>query len=120
MRHWDQIPRESIETVKGEFVNALKITHSLRGSVNGKGPKFVRKAAQVVESHDVIGMGMGEDHCIQTPDVFAQRLGAKIGSGIYHPGALWSFDINRGAQALIPRIRGMANLAITTNHRHTL
>src|SRR5437870_4272686 len=104
MRHWDQIPRESIETTKGEFINTLKITHCLRGSVDGQGPKFVRKAPKVIEPHNVIRMGMGEDDCIQTPDIFAQGLGAKISSGIYHPGTLRSFDIDRGAQSLIPRI----------------
>ena len=104
MRHWDQIPRESIETVKGEFINALKITHCLRGSVDGQGSKFVRKAPKIIEPHNVIGVGMGEDNCIQTPDVFAQGLGAKIRSGIDDESGLRCFDVNGRTETFVARV----------------
>ena len=43
----------------------------------------VRKAAQIIETHDVIGMRVSEHYRIDSADVLAQRLGSKVGSGIH-------------------------------------
>lgn len=64
----------------------------------------MREPPQIVKTHYVVGVRMGENHGIDSPDVRAQRLGAEICPGIYDKGAFWSLYIDRGAQSLIARI----------------
>jgi hypothetical protein len=68
----------------------------------------------------MIGMRMGEDDRIHPPDIFPQRLGPKIGTGIDDKSHFRRFDINGRSEALIPRINGAANGAIAADRRDAL
>ena len=63
---------------------------------------------------------MGENDGIDTTDIFAQDLGAKIRSGIDDEAGLRCFDVNGRTEAFIARIGGMADRAIAPDHRDAL
>ena len=50
------------------------------------------ESAHVIEPHDVIGVGMGEEGGIQPDDALSQALGAEIRSRIDHEMALGGLD----------------------------
>jgi hypothetical protein len=74
----------------------------------------------VIESHDVVGMRVREDHGIDLANVFAQRLGSKICAGINHPGTFRCLNVDGRTKSLIARIRGTANSTIAPNHGNAL
>ena len=63
---------------------------------------------------------MSEHDGVDAADIFAQGLGTKIRSGIDDESSLKRFDINGRTEALITRIRGMADRAIASDHRNAL
>ena len=69
--------------LEGELVDALQVGHRFGRGID-RHPSAARRgeAPQIVETHDVVGVGVGHDDGIDFPDVFAQTLGAKIRSGI--------------------------------------
>ncbi len=56
--------------------------------------KTRREPSKIVKAHDVIGMRMSEDHCIDSADIFAQCLRPKIGSRVNDPRTFRRFDVN--------------------------
>ena len=68
----------------------------------------------------MIGVRVSENDRIDTPNILAQCLSPEICAGIHDPRAFGRFDIDRGPQPLVARVGGAADIAIATNHRHTL
>ena len=83
-------------------------------------PLHFAEAAQIVEAHDVIGVGMGEDHRIEAVELFAQRLLAQVGRGVDQDFGRGRFEMERGAGPLVARIGREADRAAAADHRHAL
>jgi hypothetical protein len=60
----------------------MQIGHCLSRGVNRHGPPFPGKAAQIIETHDVIGMRVGKNNGVNATDIFPQGLCPKVRSGI--------------------------------------
>ena len=110
----------AIFAIEGEFENALEIGHGFWGGVDGEIFAAVAEGAEVIEAHDVIGMGVGEDHGVEAAEAFAEGLGAEIGAGVDHPSGFGGLEINGGAGALVVRVCGSADRAIATDHGDAL
>ena len=110
----------AIFAIEGEFENALEIGHGFWGGVDGEIFAAVAEGAEVIEAHDVIGMGVGEDHGVEAAEAFAEGLGAEIGAGVDHPSGFGGLEINGGAGALVVGVSGGADGAIATNHGDAL
>ena len=76
--------------------------------------------AHVVEPHDVIGMGMGEEGGVETGDPLPQALDAEVGSRIDDEMPVGCAHENRGAGAVIPGIRGTADCTFAPYDRNPL
>src|ERR1700677_1287921 len=65
-------------------VNPFQSVHGLRLGVNRQrlATAEVTKTAAIVQSHDMVGVRMGEKNGIETADILAENLGAKIGGGV--------------------------------------
>ena len=110
----------AIFAIEGEFENALEIGHGFWGGVDGEIFAAVAEGAEVIEAHDVIGMGVGEDHGVEAAEAFAEGLGAEIGAGVDHPSGFGGLEINGGAGALVVGVCGSADRAIATDHGDAL
>src|SRR5947199_3949766 len=66
----------------------------------------------------MISMSMGVEHRIQRADVLANRLLAKVRSGIDYYGAAAVFNEYRRARSFIARVRRMTNQAIASDRGH--
>ena len=75
----------------------------------------VVEGAHVVEAHQMVGVGVREEHRIQVSDARAQRLRAEIGRGIDQYVAARVAQEDRGPEAVIPRIGGSADVAMTAD-----
>ncbi len=72
-----------LAAVEDVLEDALDGGHGLRRGVDRNGallPEIER--AHVVQAHDVVGVGVGEEHRIQMVDARAQRLSAEIRRGV--------------------------------------
>ena len=101
MRLRFQITGPGIGVLEGKLVDPLQIGHRFGRGVDRHAPAARRgETPQIVEPHHVIGVRVREEDGVDLPDIFAQTLGAKIGSGIDDIGALRRFEINRSAGAI--------------------
>ena len=94
MRFRFQIPWNWIRSFEGKLEDALKVAHGFGRCVNRHRAARMREPPKIVEAHDVIGMRMSENHCIDSADIFAQRLRPKIGSRVNDPRTFRRFDVN--------------------------
>ena len=78
------------------------------------------KAAQVVESENVVHMRVRVEHGIKAGDILAQALGAKVRSGIHNNRKRGHLDMDRRTETLVSRVAGFANGAFATNHRDAM
>src|SRR4029077_2764380 len=76
------------------------------------------KGANVIEAHDVIGVGVSEQNRIDAFDARAQRLLAKIRRGVDQDAVILKLDINGRTQAFVARIVGTANCTMTADGGH--
>jgi len=83
-----------IAGVERKLKHPLQITHCFGRCINRHGASRVRKAAEIVKAHYMIGVRMRENDCIYAANVFSERLCSKIGSRIHHPGTFRRFDID--------------------------
>ena len=120
MRLGLQIIWNRIAGVEREPKYALQIPHRFGRCIYRHRAQCVRKAPEIIEAHDVIGVRMRENHRVQIADIFAKRLGPKISPSIHHPRTFRRLNIDRGAQPIIARIGRPADVAIAANHRHAL
>src|ERR1700722_4224989 len=65
----------------------------------------IRQRTQIVDAEDVIGVSMGIEHGIELLDIFAQRLLAKIRSGIDEHVPPGIAEQHRRTSAAVPWIR---------------
>src|SRR5690606_22782876 len=88
--------------IEGVDEDALEVLESFGGGVDGKRTfAEIAKAAAIVEAHDVIGMGVGDDDGIEPADVLAEALEAEFRGGIDDELDLGSLDIDGGAKAMV-------------------
>ena len=120
MRLGFQIVRKWVGPFKCEHENALEVGHGFGGGIDRHRTALPGKSTQIIEAHDVIGVRMSEHDGVDAADIFAQGLGTKIRSGIDDESSLKRFDVNGRTEALITRIRGMADRAIASDHRNAL
>src|SRR5262245_10810590 len=74
--------------------------------------------AQVVQPHNMIGVTMSVEDRIQAIDPVPESLLSEIAGGVHKNAPVVPLQKNGRPQALVARIRGCANTAAATNHRH--
>jgi hypothetical protein len=74
-----------------------------------------RQRAQVVDSENMVGVGVGVEHGIELSHVFAQRLFAKIGSAVDHHMASVVAEEDRRTGAAVARIGRTADGAVAAD-----
>ena len=94
MRFWFQIPGKGIECFEGKLEDPLKVAHGFNGGVDRHRAAHMRKSPKIVEAHDVIGMRMSKDYCIDSADIFPQSLRPEIGPSVHDPRTFGRLDIN--------------------------
>jgi hypothetical protein len=89
--------------VKGVSEHAAEIIHGDLIGVNGQctAAAQVAEPAAVVESHDVICVGMSEQDCVEPADILAQHLDAKLRGCIDDEFGLAGFDVDGWAGAMV-------------------
>ncbi len=116
--------------VTGDFVlrvecvgeGALDLVECRRGTVDGEGRALLHfaEAAEVVEAHEVIGVGMGKEDGVEMVETFAQRLLPEIGGRVDEDFCAGCADMKGGAGTLIARIGGKTNGATASDHGNPL
>ena len=76
------------------------------------------EAPHIVESEDMVGMRMGEEHGIDLPDPVCDGLLAEIGRGIEQDGDATQAQVEARTQAPVARIGRSADGAVAADHRH--
>ena len=77
------------------------------------------KNAQVINSHDVIGMRMSHHRRTNQRRSFTDQLQAKLRTGIDDKFPFGCADQNSGTHSSVARIVGQADGAATSDHGHT-
>ena len=90
------------------------------GPVDRQRLPAVAEHPQIIEAHDVIRVGVRDQHGIHAPDVFPQRLLAEIRPGIHDPRAFRRLDVGGGAGAFVARVGRAADRAIAGHQRDAL
>ena len=60
--------------------------------------------AEVVESHDMVGVGVGVEDSVDTADALADGLGVEVGAGVDEDGVVVVGEADGGARAPVARI----------------
>ena len=118
----DKITPRPGATVKSIRKYAPQILHCLLAGVNGQRLATARitKAAAIIQSHNVVRVGMSENDCIEPADILAQTLDPKLRSGIHDQLGLICGQINRRAGAMVLRVGQKLRWIIGADNRHTL
>src|SRR5262249_42508502 len=74
--------------------------------------------AKIIDSMQMIGMGMGQDDRVETVDLGGKQLLAQIGRGVDQHGLAAALDQQRGAAPAVARVRRVAGAPIGTDRRH--
>jgi hypothetical protein len=99
---------------------AANIVKGLGRSVDGNYTTlFEVEGANIIESHDVIGMRVCEQNRIDAFDTSAQGLLAEIRRGIDENAVILELDVNGRTEPLVARIIRAANGAMTAYCGHT-
>jgi hypothetical protein len=72
--------------------------------------------SQIVESEDVVGVGVREQHAVNDPDPLAQQLRPEIGRRIDEQVSLGQSDQCGASQPLVSRMTAGTDGAATANH----
>jgi hypothetical protein len=75
--------------------------------------------AHIVESSDMIPVGMGEQHGVESVNVFPKHLLPEIRAGIYDQTGSGCGDVDRGAESFVQGVFRPAYLAFTGDYRYT-
>ena len=82
--------------------NTPKRRHRFRVRINRQCAfAQIAKPAAIVQTHDVIGVGMGENHRIEPADVFAEHLDAKFRRRVHDEFDLVRGDVNGRPGAMV-------------------
>jgi hypothetical protein len=76
------------------------------------------KAAQVVDTIDVIGVGVGEKNCINMGNGLCECLSSKVGRGVDQDEFPRSFYQDRSTGSGILRVGGGTDRALAPDHRN--
>ena len=76
------------------------------------------KSPQIIDTVDMVGMGMGEQHGVDPGDLFADGLLSEVGRCIHQDVVARGLDQDGSASPLVPWFEGSADRAGTANHRH--
>jgi hypothetical protein len=71
MRLGFQITGKGVGPFKGEHKDALEIGHCLGRGIDGHRAALPGKAPQIVKPHDVVGVRVSENDCVDPADIFA-------------------------------------------------
>ena len=77
------------------------------------------ETSQVIDTMDMIGMGMGEQDRVDMRDIFPERLFSQVCGGVHQNVPSGGFNDDRSAGAFVTRIAGRTDRAAATYHRHT-
>src|SRR3984957_10871831 len=115
MRLRQQITGKPRRSVKGIGKGSFQSMHGLLRRVNRNCVSTGRaESPEIIEAHNVVRMRMRIKDGIQILDLRAEDLNSELGAGVYDPGSVRALHINRGAEPLITRIIGLANVALAT------
>ncbi len=117
--------RQSAKLVFGVEDVAEHVAQEFAGSRRGIkrqliGLVLIRQRAQVVDSEDVVGVGVGVEHGIELGDLFAQRLFTKVRRGVDQDMAgivarITVADHHRGTGATVARVWRTADGAVAAD-----
>src|SRR5882762_1982002 len=117
--------RQSAKLIFGLKDVAKHFAQEFAGLRRGIKRKFawyvlIRQRSQVVDSEDVVGVGVGVEHGIKLGDLLAQRLFAKVRRGVDQDMAgivvrITVADHHRGTRSAVARIRRTADGAVAAN-----
>ena len=78
-----------------------------------------REQPQVVQSENVVGMGVCEQHAVHDPDPLAEQLGSQVGRRVDEQVPTGQSGDHGAARPLVAGLAAGADGAITPDHRHT-
>lgn len=101
--------------------HAPQVSYRVGGSVNRHGAigKFA-KSPKVIKAGNVVGVGVGENRCVDLAKAVAQRLGPQIGRSVDQHGSLQGLDKNGRAESLVARIGGLADCTVAGDKGNAL
>src|SRR5205814_4575363 len=101
MRLRNEITSRPGAIMEGIGEHTLQISHRGLCGINRKrlAAAQIAKPAAVVQSHDMIGMRMGEENCVEPANVFAQHLHPEFWRRIHDKSSLSGLNINGGPGA---------------------
>ena len=122
MRLGEKIALRNRLAGEGVLEDPPQVLHRLFPGINRqrRSAPQIAKPPAIVQSHNVIGMGMGEDHRVEPADVFAQHLDAELRRGINHQLDVRRVHIKRRAGAVVFGIGQELRRILLSNHRHAL
>src|SRR5689334_9633502 len=77
------------------------------------------EAAQVIDTVDMVGMGMGEEDRVDSADSLTECLTAQIGGGVHQDVPVVVSNEQRCPRATVPDVIRGADPAVASDHRHT-
>lgn len=108
-----EVTAVSVLAVEGELEGAFEAFHGEGGGVDGEEAiVFEGESSEVVEAHDVVGMGVCDEDRVDGLDAFAEALLPEVGTGIDDPGGFGGLDVDGGAEAFVARFVGLADGAM--------
>ena len=78
------------------------------------------KAPAVVHAHDMVGMGVRDEHGIHVCDSLPQNLNPHLWRGINDNGNFGGFNVDRWASAMVFWIGQIIGRICSTNDRYAL
>ena len=107
--------------VKGITVTVPELGHGVRCRIDRhRTILHFAEPAHVIKSHDMVGVGMGKEGCVQAFHAFPETLHSELRSRIDHEVAFRSPDQHRGPCAIVPGIPGLAHSTVATDDRNPL
>jgi len=106
-------------TFKYVAKSAQQLFQYRRAGVSGHyGTMAKMKTAQIVDTVDMVGMGMGKQHGIDLGYSLTQHLLPQIGASVNQDIPAARLDQQRGPRTLITRVCRATDRAVATHHRH--
>ena len=112
-------PAVGIILIEDVFVDAADALHGRGIGIDGNRHLLAKvKHPHVIQSEDVVGVGVGKDDRVQPAHTFTQGLLAEVGGGIddHHPAVKLQHD--GGSGSLVVGVRGLADRAIAGEGRN--
>ena len=114
---WFEVTGVAVVAVEGEVEDTPEVVHGGVGGVDGEG--FVRaegEAAEFVEAHDVVGVGVGDEGGVEVADVGAEALLAEVWAGVDEPLGEAVIDEEGAAEPLVAGVGGETDRAVAGDH----